>query len=54
MLLILLGLGGCAGLHSEPLIYTNIDDMRPGPGLFTGPEGAFVLFRSDKSRLDPN
>jgi len=44
-----LGLAGCSDLHYRPLTYTNINDMRPGPGLFSGKEGAFVMFRDDKS-----
>jgi hypothetical protein len=31
------------------MTYTNVNDMRPGPGLFSGWEGVFVLFRDDKS-----
>jgi hypothetical protein len=43
-----LGLSGCSDLHYKPLTYTNVNDMRPGPGLFSGREGAFVIFRDDK------
>jgi hypothetical protein len=44
-----LGLAGCSDLRYRPMTYTNVNDMRPGPGLFSGREGAFVLFRDDKS-----
>jgi hypothetical protein len=43
-----LGLSGCSDLHYKPLTYTNVNDMRPGPGVFSGREGAFVIFRDDK------
>jgi hypothetical protein len=45
----ILGLSGCSDLRYRPITYTNVDDMRPGPGLFSGKEGAFVLFHDDKS-----
>jgi hypothetical protein len=44
-----LGLSGCSDVRYRPITYTNVNDMRPGPGLFSGREGAFVLFRDDKS-----
>jgi hypothetical protein len=44
-----LGLSGCSDLRYRPITYTNVNDMRPGPGLFSGQEGAFVLFHDDKS-----
>jgi hypothetical protein len=44
-----LGLSGCSDLRYRPITYTSVNDMRPGPGLFSGREGAFVLFRDDKS-----
>jgi len=44
LLLATLGvLAGCA--HSEPFEYVAIDEIPPGPGLFSGEEGEFVLFR---------
>jgi hypothetical protein len=49
LLVALAGLAGCSNLHTKPMTYTNVGDMRPGPGLFTGREGAFVLFHSDRA-----
>jgi hypothetical protein len=33
-------LAGCA---AEPVAYHSQNEIPPGPGLFTGPQGAFVL-----------
>lgn len=38
-----LTLAGCAGW--EPLDYTPASELKPGPGLFTGDAGAFVIER---------
>lgn len=32
----------CAGQHGDILHYTDRDDIRRGPGLFSGEEGAFT------------
>ncbi len=50
MALVLGALAGCASPDYRPLTYTNIDDMRPGPGLFTGRDGEFVVFRKDNTQ----
>jgi hypothetical protein len=49
LLATVLGLSGCSDLRYRPITYTNVDDMRPGSGLFSGREGAFVVFHDDKS-----
>lgn len=36
-------LAGCSGV--EPYSYTPIDEIPPGPGLFSGEDGEFVLYR---------
>jgi hypothetical protein len=36
-------LTACAGSRGEPLQYTDRDEIRDGPGLLTGEEGAFTL-----------
>lgn len=41
--IVLLALAGCAG--GEPLEATRIDDIPPGPGLLTGEDGEFVIYR---------
>jgi hypothetical protein len=41
-------LAGCSGLHYEPFTYTAVGDMRPGPGLFSGADGEFVVYRELK------
>jgi hypothetical protein len=38
--IVCLALAGCA---SEPVTYHSGNEIPPGPGLLTGPEGAFVL-----------
>lgn len=38
-------LGGCADL--EPFDPPVAGEMNPGPGLFSGPDGVFVLSRGD-------
>lgn len=37
----LLGLAGCGG---EEYTYVPDRELKPGPGLVTGPEGAFTLY----------
>ncbi len=36
-------LAGCSGVR--PYSYTPIDQIPPGPGLFSGEAGEFVLYR---------
>ena len=42
LLLCGLGLAACAG---EPFDYVPGDAIRPGPGLFSGEDGEFVIYR---------
>lgn len=42
-LALLLALGACA--RGKPFQPTAVDEIKPGPGLFTGEAGAFVLYR---------
>jgi hypothetical protein len=37
-----LWLAGCA---AEPFDYTPVDDIPPGPGLLSGEDGEFVIYR---------
>lgn len=41
-------LAGCAGLEYRPFTYTAVGDMRPRPGLFSGPDGEFVVYSKQK------
>ncbi len=34
----------------EPMEYTAIDQIPPGPGLITGDDGEFVLYRHPRKR----
>jgi hypothetical protein len=34
---------GCA--HMQPFEFQEIDEIPPGPGLFSGDDGEFVIFR---------
>ncbi len=36
------GLAACSGV--QPYSYTPIDEIPPGPGLFSGEDGEFVLY----------
>jgi hypothetical protein len=42
LLLGCLALAACAG---EPFDYTPADRIQPGPGLFSGEDGEFVIYR---------
>jgi hypothetical protein len=44
----LLSLPACSGARYEPFTYTAVGDMRPGPGLFTGQIGEFIVLRREK------
>ena len=37
-----LGLAGCA---AAPFDYTPVDEIPPGPGLLSGEDGEFVVYR---------
>ena len=52
MLLALALLANCSELHYRPFTYTTVGDMRPGPGLFTGADGEFVVYRKEKETGD--
>ena len=41
----LLVLAGCGG-GSQSFEYHAADDPPPGPGLFSGPDGVFTIYRS--------
>lgn len=45
LLLMVLTFTGCS-VGSESFVYTPADEPPPGPGLFSGPDGAFTLFQS--------
>lgn len=40
---ILLAVAACA--RGTPFQPTAVDEIKPGPGLFTGEAGAFIIFR---------
>ena len=42
MLAVSVALAGCAGY--QPMEVAEIDEIPQGPGLFSGADGAFVLF----------
>ncbi len=42
---LLLGLVGCGTVSHQPLEVHQATEMPPGPGLFSGEEGEFVIFR---------
>ena len=43
MILLALALGACA--DTKPLDYTPAGEIPPGPGLFSGKDGEFKIFR---------
>ena len=43
--LLILTLTACAS-GSESFVYIPADDPRPGPGLFSGPDGVFTVYKS--------
>jgi hypothetical protein len=45
VLLATLVLTACAS-GSESFVYTPADEPEPGPGLFSGPDGAFTIYKS--------
>lgn len=53
-LLLPVALAGCSGLDYRPYTYTGIGDMRPRPGLFSGPDGEFVVYRKEKAPGAPS
>lgn len=44
MLCLMLGLAGCAAAP-EPYEYKPDNELKQGPGLFSGEEGEFTIFR---------
>lgn len=44
-LILLLGGIGLAACAAEPFDYTPVDEIPPGPGLLSGEEGEFVVYR---------
>ena len=50
----LLVLGACA--HSEPFAYESYNEVKPGPGVFTGEKGTWTIYRQEmpaESRTAP-
>ena len=43
LLAAVVGLAACAEI--TPVEYTEIDEIPPGPGLFSGEDGEFTLYR---------
>jgi hypothetical protein len=51
-----LALAGCAGSTPEPVekpASYNRRELPPAPGLFTGPDGTWTLYRNDGARAAP-
>jgi len=46
LLVAAVGVSGCA--NYQPLEYRPTSEIRPGPGLFTGEEGAFYIYGDEK------
>ena len=44
-LVLLLGTAWLAACAAEPFDYTPPDELQPGPGLFSGEGGEFVIWR---------
>ena len=44
ILCLMLGLAGCAAAP-EPYTFKPDNELKPGPGLFSGQEGEFTIFR---------
>lgn len=44
-IIVLTALAACSA--GEPLEYTAADEIRPGPGLVSGPDGKFTLYRAE-------
>jgi hypothetical protein len=44
-LILLLGGIGLTACAAEPFDYTPVDEIPPGPGLLSGEEGEFVVYR---------
>lgn len=43
-------LAACSNV--EPMSYTPISEIPPGPGLFSGEDGVFTIYDSGRSRQD--
>ena len=41
----LLILGACA--HTEPFEYESYNEVKPGPGVFTGEKGTWTIYRQE-------
>lgn len=42
---LLFGLTGCGTVSHQPLAVHQATEIPPGPGLFSGDDGEFVIFR---------
>jgi hypothetical protein len=49
---VLLLLAGCASTP-QPYTYHNDRDEKPGPGLFSGDKGAYVIYAEDADPRQP-
>lgn len=45
LVVLLFGLAGCGTVSHQPLEVHQGTEMSPGPGLFSGEDGEFVIFR---------
>jgi hypothetical protein len=53
----ILAVGALAGTlaacsNVEPMSYTPVSEIPPGPGLFSGEDGVFTIYESGRSRED--
>jgi hypothetical protein len=45
------GLAGCT-TPSKPYKYESNRELKPGPGLFSGEDGYFIIYQEEKNRVD--
>lgn len=47
---VLAGVSACSGV--EPMKFRAADEIPPGPGLLSGEDGVFVLYRNNRAGND--
>ncbi len=52
VMVVMVGMAGCAA-SPEPFDYHDHKDEKPGPGLFSGDEGGYVIF-GEPSKQNPD
>ena len=51
LLVLAIAIGGCASTP-EPFDYQQENELKPGPGLFSGDDGVFTLFEHRRTKQD--